>query len=66
MDRELAVVRDRILSGSTPDYAASRGEYLNGRIAAALLEVEFVDAAEIIRFDSDGRLTTYIDYNRTL
>ncbi len=36
------------------DYAASRGEYLNGIIMAAYLEYEFIDAAEVIRFDEDG------------
>lgn len=35
-------------------YAASRGEFLNGKIMAAYLEYEFVDAAEVIRFDNDG------------
>lgn len=36
------------------DYAASRGEYLNGKIMAAYLGYEFVDAAEVIRFCEDG------------
>lgn len=36
------------------DYAASRGEYLNGIIMAAYLGFEFVDAAEVICFDQDG------------
>lgn len=36
------------------DYAASRGEYLNGIVLAAYLGFPFVDAAEIIRFDEDG------------
>ena len=39
-----------------PDYAASRGEYLNGLILADLLDYQFVDAAELIHFDSRGRL----------
>jgi aspartate kinase len=56
IDAELKAVRDGILSGRGEDFTASRGEYLNGRIAAALLGSEFVDATEIIRFDSDGRL----------
>jgi aspartate kinase len=55
IEKELAAVREGILKAATPDFAASRGEYLNGRIAAALLGSEFVDPAEIIRFDSDGR-----------
>lgn len=36
------------------DYAASRGEYLNGLIMAAYLGYEFVDAAEVIFFDEAG------------
>lgn len=36
------------------DFAASRGEYLNARIMAARLDYEFVDAAEIVKFDVEG------------
>lgn len=36
------------------DYAASRGEYLNGKIMAAYLGYEFIDAADVIRFGEDG------------
>lgn len=35
-------------------YAASRGEFLNGKIMSAYLGYEFVDAAEVIRFNEDG------------
>ena len=48
--------------GRGPDFAASRGEYLNGRLLADLLGVAFVDAAEVVRFDAKGQLdqpTTY-------
>ena len=38
------------------DYAASRGEYLNGQIIAKLLGYRFVDAAEVIFFKDNGRL----------
>lgn len=37
------------------DYAASRGEYLNGIVMANYLGYEFVDAAEVVCFDEDGR-----------
>jgi len=37
------------------DYAASRGEYLNGKIMAAYLGYEFVDAATVIFFKEDGQ-----------
>ncbi len=36
------------------DYAASRGEYLNGIVLAKYLGYEFVDAAEVIFFDDNG------------
>ena len=36
------------------DYAASRGEYLNGIIMAAYLGYEFIDAASVIFFDEEG------------
>jgi aspartate kinase len=42
----------RLKAGS--NYAASRGEYLNAIIMAAYLEYEFVDAAEVIFFRSNG------------
>jgi len=37
-----------------PDYVASRGEYLNGKIMAAFLGLPFFDAADIIFFDEKG------------
>ncbi len=39
-----------------PDFMASRGEYLNGRIIAVLLGATFVDPAEAIRFNALGQL----------
>lgn len=36
------------------EYAASRGEYLNSIIMAEYLGYEFIDAAEVIRFNEDG------------
>ena len=36
------------------NYAASRGEYLNGIIMANYLGFPFIDAAEVIRFDENG------------
>ncbi|MDR2042860.1 MAG: aspartate kinase [Clostridium sp.] len=42
----------RRLAGS--DYAASRGEYLNGILMARYLGYEFIDAAEVIFFKEQG------------
>ncbi len=36
------------------DYAASRGEYLNGKIMACLLGYDFLDAAKVIKFYDNG------------
>ena len=36
------------------DFTASRGEYLNARLIAALLGWEFIDASELIFFDKRG------------
>jgi aspartate kinase len=51
----LEQARKDIAAGASADYAASRGEYLNGPIIAALLDREFIDAAELIFFDEHGR-----------
>lgn len=42
------------------NYAASRGEYLNGIIMAAYLDYEFVDSAEVIRFKENGEFDSEI------
>jgi aspartate kinase len=49
-------VREDISKGASRDYCASRGEYINGRILADYLESDFVDAAQVIRFDKRGAL----------
>lgn len=48
-------VREDIEAGAGPDYAASRGEYINGLLLAAYLGYDFVDAAEVICFDATGQ-----------
>ena len=58
IERDLAAVYDGMTRSATSDFAASRGEYLNAKIVASLLDSEFVDAAEVIRFDIGGRLQT--------
>ncbi len=44
-----------IKNGASADYAASRGEYLNGILLADFLGFRFMDAAELILFDATGR-----------
>jgi aspartate kinase len=50
----LSEIRGRIKGGEGPDYCASRGEFINGHIVAALLGFDFVDPAEIILFNARG------------
>lgn len=40
----------------SPDFAASRGEYLSARIMAEKLGFPFIDATDLVRFDSHGNL----------
>lgn len=46
--------RVKMLDQPTPDFCASRGEYMNGRLLAAYLGWDFVDPAEFIKFDRHG------------
>lgn len=52
---ELAEIGRKIKDGASADYAASRGEYLMGKIMAAALSCSFVDPASCIHFDDYGR-----------
>ena len=54
LGEDFEVIRSNFEKKVGADYAASRGEYLNGKIMAAYLGCEFVDAAEVIRFNDDG------------
>ena len=60
LDLDIASVLEKtkqeINSRRSEDFAASRGEYLSAVVMAKLLGVEFIDAEEIIRFDSTGKL----------
>lgn len=47
-------VEEGLLKYRSAEYAASRGEYLGGVIMAGVLNAEFVDAAEVIKFSSEG------------
>lgn len=58
MGRELTAIQRAIENNASADYAASRGEYLNGILLAAFLGFTFVDASELICFHDDG---TYDD-----
>lgn len=54
LEEEFAQIEADFRAQAGTDYAASRGEFLNGKIMAAYLGYEFVDAASVIRFDKNG------------
>lgn len=54
LDADFETIRENFEKKAGRDYAASRGEYLNGKVMAAYLDFEFVDAAEGVRFNEDG------------
>ena len=58
LEEEFAQIEKDFKEKAGIDYAASRGEFLNGKIMAAYLGYEFVDAASVIRFDKNGALDT--------
>lgn len=64
LDEEFAIIESSFKDRAGKDYAASRGEYLNGIIMANYLGYEFIDAAEVIFFNSDG--TFNADYTNEI
>ena len=56
LEDEFAQIEGDFKAQAGTDYAASRGEFLNGKVMAAYLGYEFVDAADVIRFDKNGNL----------
>ena len=56
LDAYLDEVSKNICLGAGADYAASRGEYLNGILLADYLGWDFIDAKDGIFFDEEGRL----------
>lgn len=57
LEKEYAIIEGCLLGRAAGrDYAASRGEYLNGIILAEYLGYEFVDASEVIFFGNNSEL----------
>lgn len=54
LDDEFRRIEENFIAGVGRDYAASRGEYLNGLLMAAFLGFPFIDAADCIVFDEHG------------
>lgn len=55
LDEEFEIIRENLTNRCGSDYAASRGEYLNGKIMAEYLGYEFIDATQVICFKEDGQ-----------
>lgn len=54
LDEEFKTIEKNFKEKAGKDYAASRGEYLNGIIMANYLGYNFIDSAEVIFFDEQG------------
>ena len=54
LDEEFEKIFEYFQNGAGVNYAASRGEYLNGIIMSHYLGFDFIDAAEVIFFDEKG------------
>lgn len=54
LDGEFEIIKKNFEDKCGADYAASRGEYLNGKILAKYLGYDFIDAAKVILFDEEG------------
>ena len=54
LDKEFETIEKSFKAKAGSNYAASRGEFLNGIIMANYLGYDFIDAAEVIFFDENG------------
>ena len=55
LDKEFEIINACFIGKAGRDYAASRGEYLNGIVLANYLGYNFIDAADVIYFDDRGQ-----------
>ena len=54
LSEDYKIIEDALVHKTGRDYAASRGEYLNGKILAKYLGYDFIDAADVIFFKENG------------
>ncbi|MBO4377314.1 MAG: aspartate kinase [Lachnospiraceae bacterium] len=54
LDKEFAEIEKNFAAKAGSDYAASRGEFLNGILMSHYLGYPFIDAADVIFFDENG------------
>ena len=63
LDKEFEIIEEGFKKGIGEDYAASRGEYLNGIILANYLDIDFIDAKDVIKFNKYGTLNIEETYS---
>ncbi|MBP3915581.1 MULTISPECIES: aspartate kinase [unclassified Clostridium] len=63
LDYYLNIIKNDIENGASADYTASRGEYLNGIILANYLDIDFIDAKDVIKFNKYGTLNIEETYS---
>ena len=54
LEEEFTAIKYAFIHHAGRDYAASRGEYLNGLVLAKYLGFDFIDAANVVYFKDDG------------
>lgn len=61
LDKDFEMIKGAFSHMAGRDYAASRGEFLNSKVLAKYLGLDFIDAAKYIFFDDAGNF----DWNKT-
>ena len=64
LDEQFAEIEKNFIAQAGSDYAASRGEFLNGIVMANYLGYTFVDPAECIFFEDNGNLDDEMTYKK--
>ncbi|MDO5155945.1 MAG: aspartate kinase [Eubacteriales bacterium] len=64
LDEDFKEIEATLRENPQSDFAASRGEFLNGKIMACYLGATFIDAAEVIYFNEEGNLNDYKTYRK--
>ena len=54
MSAQFTQIKNDINMGASKDYVALRGEYLSAIVTAGYLNLPFIDAAELVKFDMNG------------
>ena len=63
LEKEFETIKACFIGKAGRDYAASRGEYLNGIVLAKYLGYNFVDAADVIYFNDQGQFDSAAPYS---